>query len=636
MRLAPKLTLAFAGLAILPLLVMVGIRLGTERSRLMRQARGDVHRLARQTAGEADLILSRTLEQVRQLAASSLLGAELAAANRDYGDAKAESVTELLQARDRAWRDAPAEDPLVRVTLGGAAAEELMRFQNTAPRRYAEILVTDRFGGLHAATSRTSDYYQADEKWWQQVAGGQRPRAFVTRPAVDESAGVLSLDVAAPVHDSNGRLVGVLKVVHNAPALLSAVAELKPGETGAGHLVDAQGQTVFSTPGRPSWREFPVEAMRRLKAEASGVSTVRLQSHGACVLGYAFLPSTGDAEGTKISGSPWYVAVTQRASEVYAPTGWALWSSTPALLLPLIFLVPLAFYLRRHLIEPIRQLYAASERIGAGELDARVQVEYEDEIGAVARQFNRMAGALQRHEESQREEIERRTEELRQINVQTHLVRSAISATIESIADRMRSTVEKLKGGEPAAEPEPWGELTGLIEDLEDLSRIEIGGMDRQLQEVEAVAVLQSARRVLSPLASRHGVTLDFRPPPEEIPPLQADRAKIKQVLYALLSNAIKYGGEESTVTVSVQRREAATRFSVRDEGPGVGAGEQQAIFLPTPRRGTRPSAGGGGIGLNLCIARRLVELHGGEIGVENQPNEGSEFYFTVPDSPPS
>lgn len=112
--------------------------------------------------------------------------------------------------------------------------------------------------------------------------------------------------------------------------------------------------------------------------------------------------------------------------------------------------------------------------------------------------------------------------------------------------------------------------------------------------------------------------------------PVVADSSRIKLVLFNLLTNAIKYGGETNPVQVKSFVRDGFVITEVTDHGPGIAAEEQARIF-DRFYRGKRVEMEGLGIGLGLALARTIIELHGGVIAVESAPNEGSTFWFSIP-----
>ena len=118
---------------------------------------------------------------------------------------------------------------------------------------------------------------------------------------------------------------------------------------------------------------------------------------------------------------------------------------------------------------------------------------------------------------------------------------------------------------------------------------------------------------------------------PEDLPPLQADRAKLRRVLVNLLSNALKFTPRGGRVEVSAAREGGAVRVSVADTGVGIPPEDLARLFDKYEQARSRATRSEKGTGLGLYITRQLVELHGGEISVRSEVGKGSTFSFTMP-----
>jgi signal transduction histidine kinase len=116
-----------------------------------------------------------------------------------------------------------------------------------------------------------------------------------------------------------------------------------------------------------------------------------------------------------------------------------------------------------------------------------------------------------------------------------------------------------------------------------------------------------------------------------EVPPLEADPARLEQVLVNLLSNAAKYSFPETEILVEVEPREREVMVSVTNLGQGIPPEEQEAIFTRFRRARAATEAGVPGLGLGLYITKGLVEAHGGRIWVESEVGKSTTFRFTLP-----
>lgn len=179
--------------------------------------------------------------------------------------------------------------------------------------------------------------------------------------------------------------------------------------------------------------------------------------------------------------------------------------------------------------------------------------------------------------------------------------------------------------------------LLGLINDILDLSRIEAGKMELAFTEVDLGEIIRGVMSTAVGLVKEKPIEL-ILDVPEDLPLLQADNIRIRQVLLNLVSNAAKFT-EQGHIGVSARtiRRGSQTDIviAVFDTGPGIHPADQEKIFEPFSQVDASPTRKTGGTGLGLSICRHLVELHGGIIWVESIPGEGSTFAFTLPYTPP-
>lgn len=170
--------------------------------------------------------------------------------------------------------------------------------------------------------------------------------------------------------------------------------------------------------------------------------------------------------------------------------------------------------------------------------------------------------------------------------------------------------------------------LLRLINDILDLSKIEAGHLQLAIESVSVSSSFAEVLDTMRPLADKKSQTLVQHAVPDLS--VRADATRFKQVLMNLLGNAIKFTPDGGKIELAAQRLGEVVRVEVRDSGPGIPPGEQQRIFEAFYRL-RQPDKAPEGTGLGLAITRRLVELHGGHLGIESQPGLGSCFYFTLP-----
>ena len=178
--------------------------------------------------------------------------------------------------------------------------------------------------------------------------------------------------------------------------------------------------------------------------------------------------------------------------------------------------------------------------------------------------------------------------------------------------------------------------LLELINEVLEISRIEAGRLDISL---EAVAVAQVVSEVLDltvPLADERQIRVRREIDPEQETYVKADQQRFKQVMINLLANAIKYNSEGGEVRLTCESRpDGWQRISIHDTGPGIALADQARLFQPFERLGGAQQAEVTGTGLGLALSKRLVELMGGQIGVESAIGKGSTFWIELPAATP-
>jgi light-regulated signal transduction histidine kinase (bacteriophytochrome) len=226
-------------------------------------------------------------------------------------------------------------------------------------------------------------------------------------------------------------------------------------------------------------------------------------------------------------------------------------------------------------------------------------------------------------------ELTRSNAELQQF---AYVASHDLQEPLRAVAGCVQLLQERLRGNLDATGDQLIGHVVDgatrmqtLIDDLLTLSRVGTGG--RPFTSTDLNLVLNDVRSNLQVRIQETGASIHS----ERMPTLAADPAQMCQLFQNLISNGMKFRGEQPPVIqVSAERKEEEWQFAIKDNGIGIEPQYFERIFLLFQRLHTRREYPGTGIGLTIC--KKIVERHGGRIWVESVPQEGSTFFFTIPD----
>jgi two-component system sensor histidine kinase BaeS len=552
---------------------------------------------------------------------------------------------------DRRWKGFTIDDQELRRVLHNPVADEIRRLNSLDAHR-RDVLVTNIYGELIASDAKSNDYFQGDEVWWRSCFNDGKGRIYVSSiiPATATSPSIVEL--AIPIYetdDPSHPLIGIMKDKIEAGWILAPLNQASKSIQGSAQLIDmSAGKTVFTSTGAEHVERAEQFYLAHRTEPNMSILTLLFND---LVIGSSTVPmKLRNPELYWGSGSlmaPSWVVIVAKPSEVAMMPVYkaaTLVAVIGVALILVLFILGIAIS-NREIIMPIMRLREATAAVGRGELNVRLLSDAsdptfrKDELGDLARDFDEMTRQLQKNvnQLARSNEAKRRFMELAGHELRTpvtylvgvcQLAQRQLQQLSTAATDGAPETADTIALAQKNAAA-TQSALAKIASKTQRLSRI----IDNLLKLVTNDQF--TTRMNKTPVDMRAlllQVTSDHRPfiaerkqqlvvdVAENLPPIDADKDKLEDALTNLLSNAIRFSPDGSTIRVAAHEVVGdMLEILVEDSGPGIPSQDLANLFEPFytgsdilhHHSGTF-EFGSKGIGLGLAIVRRFIELHGG------------------------
>ena len=439
---------------------------------------------------------------------------------------------------------------------------------------------------------------------------------------------------------------GVSVAVMTLSFIQEVVSGIRLGSSGRAYVVDSRGLAIAHPNPQLVSNATDLSVLPQVRSALSGPATGARATTAHDLQGNAVLTAYH-----RIQPYGWSVFVEQPTAEAFAPIYQSLFVTGVLLLIALIPALLLSIFFARRMVRPIQTLHVAATQIGSGTWERRIDIRTGDELEELAETFNQMAARLRASYNNLEQQVAERTRELGEAITELESASRHKSDFLANMSHELRTPLNAIIGFSEVLLERMFGEinakqkeylqdilssgrhLLSLINDILDISKVEAGHMDLQPGPFDLRFVLQNAVSLVRERATRQGISVAVDVD-AGVGAIEADERRVKQILFNLLSNALKFTPAGGRVTLTAAQVVDAVQISVRDTGIGIRGEDQDRIFEEFQQAG--PGKAVEGTGLGLALAKRFVEMHGGRIWVDSAVGTGSTFTFTLPLHPPS
>ena len=634
-----------------------------------------------------DLEISERIEEVYFHSSGPTIINEVESSNNNF--ANLTDIQDFIDYQEAEWSNSANKTVFILEMSKNAGSKRLNQIKEFYSRDnysvFSEIFVTNKYGAVVSMTSKTSDYRQDDEDWWQEA---KKEGISISKPDFDASSSTYGLSIATRIDDDQGNFIGVIKenlnfkeiedIIEKSADYLyndhySSRPEIK--------IIDQFGNVIYQSKNTPyNLSSISNDSIFPKMTEGSGyiISSedwlVNHEEDEDDLIMFAYSKSEGN---NKFKGFGWISLIEYEEDKILSRENSIRIKSIIFSLIFTILSVIGSFFIANKLIRPIDELKDAASKIGKGELKSSVKIASADELGNLAHSINLMAANLRKYKNKilsvekaksklLQREVGRKTFQLNRkisalnntktamlnmmsdlketneklkdlgraksdfLNIVSHEMKTPLTAINAHLAviDDLKANLDEQELSSLEVIKRNNYLLKSIIDNILELSRIESGKFELSLSKLDLGKIINEVKGNLEILARKKKIRVITDV--DDIPNIFADEMRIREILNNLISNSIKFT-EKGLIKISAEKQDQNIVMKVTDTGIGIPSDKIKNLFQKFYQVDSSVGRRYGGSGLGLAITKQLVELQGGRITVESTQGAGSTFTVIFP-----
>jgi signal transduction histidine kinase len=629
MRIGPKLVLGFAGVALLTGAVGF-VSVNISKNALQKSIGENSVSLATDVLDKIDTGIYRRIEELQICSVDTEVIEAAKESNIKFE--RLEDIDDYIEEKEAEWTSVPKEiiTAFMWELMDSKVSQELRNLAGHFEDEYGykvfgEIFLTNKYGANIALTGKTTDYYQADERWWQ---AAKEDGLYVSDVEYDQSSNVYSLTIGVGVNDERRDFLGAIKAVLNIEDAFNIIKQSKKllvYETVKLKLFDKKGRVIFDESEQMGFMDkFPRMQMFENISKKSGYILIRRKPDENEQL-FVYVNSRGYRD---YRGLGWVLTADYEAKEIFAPVAKLRNAVLFVTIVMVASAVLIGVFVSRSISKPITRLKNGADDISKGTLNTKIEIDSSDEVGELAQSFNRMA-------ENLAEDMARRRkaeEKLRDYHAKLKSLAKASWLTEErerrriahglhddigqKLAMAKLDLLSSLQGDVNAETAERIKTICSEIETvIESVRSFTFELSNPVLTELGLEAAIE--RHLTAEIGNKHGIKFELNKC-GQLARLDEDMGMcLFRSTRELLNNIVKHAHAKK-VAVSIDKNEGNIIITVSDDGVG---------FDPLVTSSKMDDKGGFG----LFSIREQVENFSGQLKIESEPGRGSKFTIIMP-----